>query len=160
MKGAAFILLVVFGSVGPTASAQSLGEIAQKEKERRQSVQRTTPVKVYGQNDVKTVTTTDDTSVVEGGLGKESAVARVETPAAPDPQAAEQPVWRSKADAIRAEIDAADRNVKAMEALGTGYAIPPDGLVQARNRLAAAKLRMDQLEDDARRRGIPPGWVR
>jgi hypothetical protein len=167
MKAAAFILLVMLGSGGQMASAQSLGEIAEKEKERRaalktQSVERSTPVRVYGQNDVKTAMTSDDTGVVEGQSGKSSAAAAsVANPAAPDTQAAEQQLWRSKADAIRAEIAAADKDVRAMEALGPGLTVPlPDALVQARGRLATAKQQLDALEERARQSGVPPGWVR
>jgi hypothetical protein len=167
MKATAFMIAVLVGaSGGAVSSAQSLGELAQKEKERRaalktQSVQRTSgPVRVYGQNDVKTVMA-EEAEPVEGEAAKTAAVAAT-TPQAPaaDPQEAQRQSWRSRGDAIRADIANADKDVKAMEALGPGLTVPPDALIQARARLASAKQQLDQLEDEARRMGVPPGWVR
>jgi hypothetical protein len=168
MKSAAFILL---GLVATTAAAQSLGEIAEQEKARRaalktQSVQPSgKTVRVYTQNDIKTAMAADDTGIVEGEATKDSAVATAPrsvpaATAAPDPQEAQKQAWRTKSDAVRIELAAAERDVKAMEALGPGLTIEPNGLIQARARLTSARQRLDQLEDDARRQGIPPGWMR
>jgi hypothetical protein len=166
MKAAAFILLglVVTGG-GQVASAQSLGELAEKEKERRkaQSVERSgQTVKVYGQNDVKTAMAPDDTGLVEGDSGKRTAVATTasQTPGV-DPQEAQKQQWRTRADALRNDLAAAEKDVRAWEVLGPGLTGPiPDQLVRARARLASVKQRLDQLEEEARRSGVPPGWVR
>src|SRR5262249_58759724 len=105
MKAAAFILLGLVMTAGSqVASAQSLGELAAKEKERRkaQSVERSgQTIKVYGQNDVKSGILPDDTGVVEDDAGKQAAVARTagQTPGV-DPQEAQKPQWRTPADPL------------------------------------------------------------
>jgi hypothetical protein len=166
MKAAAFILLgLVVNARGQVASAQSLGELAEKEKERRkaQSVERSgQTVKVYGQNDVKTAIAADDTGVVEGDSDKRTAVAKTasQTPGV-DPQEAQMQQWRTRADALRNELAAAEKDVRAWEVLAPGLTAPiPDQLVRARARLALVKQRVDDLEDEARRSGVPPAWVR
>ena len=170
MKAAAFILLGLATAGGQTASAQSLGEVAQKEKAKRelktQSVQRSTKtVRVYTQNDIKEAVPAYDTGEVEGESAKDAAVATdagtitVGT-AAPDPQETLKQQWRTKADAIRTELAVAEADLRAMEALAPGFTIEPDGLLQARARAASVKQRLAQLEEDARRQGVPPGWMR
>jgi len=166
MKAAAFILLgVVVTARAQVASAQSLGELAEKEKERRkaQSVERPGhTIKVYGQNDVRSAMTVDDTGAVEGDSDKQTAIAKTasQTPAV-DPQEAQKEQWRTRADGLRGDLAAAEKDVRAWELLGAGLTAPiPDQLVRARARLAVVKQRVDNLEEEARRAGVPPAWVR
>lgn len=166
MKAAAFILLGLVMTAGSqVASAQSLGELAAKEKERRkaESVERSgRTVKVYGQNDVKSTIVADDTGVVEDDSGKRTAVARTasQTPGV-DPQEAQREQWRTRADALRADLAAAEKDARAWDVLGPGLTGPmPDQGVRAKARLAAVKQRLNDLEEEARLAGVPPGWVR
>jgi hypothetical protein len=172
MKKVALILLAGVGTAfGQTASEPSLGEVARIEKERRalkaQAVQRTgktITVKSYTQDDIKTAMSYEEPEVAEPG--KETASAS-SSEATPDPaaeaaakQEAEKQQWRAKADAIRSELAAAEREQRALETDMAGQTIPPNALLYARDRVTAAKQRLAQLEEDARRVGVPPGWVR
>jgi hypothetical protein len=166
MKAPAFILLgLVVTSASQVASAQSLGELAAKEKERRktQSVERSgQPIKVYGQNDVKAAILVDETGVAEDGAGKVAAVARAasQTPGV-DPQEAQKQQWRTRADALRADLAAAEKDARAWDVLGPGLTGPtPDQGVRAKARLTTVKQRLDEFEEEARLAGVPPGWVR
>jgi hypothetical protein len=166
MKAAALILLGLVVIAGrQVASAQSLGELAEKEKERRkaQSVERSgQTVKVYGQNDLKPALPVEDTVAVEGDSDKRAAIAKTasQTPAV-DPQEAQKQEWRTRADTLRTDVATAEKDVRAWELLGAGLTTPiPDQLVRARARLAVVKQRVDELEDEARRAGVPAAWVR
>jgi len=166
MKAAAFILLGLVATAGSQmASAQSLGELAAKEKERRkvQSVERAgQTVKAYGQNDIKAAIATDDTAMAEGDSTKRATLATTAsaTPGA-DPQEAQKQQWRTRADALRADLADAEKDARAWDVLGPGLTGPtPDQGVRARARLATVKQRLDAFEEEARVAGVPPGWVR
>jgi hypothetical protein len=84
--------------------------------------------------------------------------------------------WRSKASSARARIAEARKAVQFFEEL----ALPPNGRYvdaygntviesvdhlqrltgEAKAELAAAELDWKRIQDDARRTGIPPGWLR
>jgi hypothetical protein len=166
MKAAALILLGLVVTAGnQVASAQSLGELAAKEKERRkaQSVERAgQTVKVYGQNDVRAAMVADDAAVFEGESGKRTTLATTASPTpGADPQEAQKQQWRTRADALRSELAAAEKDARAWDVLGPGLTGPtPDQGVRARARLATVKQRLDALEEEARLAGVPPGWVR
>jgi len=84
--------------------------------------------------------------------------------------------WRSKVSAARARIADAQKTVQFFEEL---YLAPESRYVDAQGRtvidsidhlqrltkeakeeLAAAELDLKRIQDDARRAGIPPGWLR
>lgn len=171
MKAVALILLAGVGTAfGQTASEPSLGEVARKEQEKRalktQAVQRTgktVAVKTYTQDDIKTAMSYDEPEVAEPG--KETAIAASTAPT-PDPaaeeaggQEAERQQWWGRAEGIRSELAAAEKEQSALETLASGQT-PPNALLYARERVAAAKQRLVQLQEDARRVGVPPGWLR
>ena len=84
--------------------------------------------------------------------------------------------WRSRASNARARIADARKAVQFFE----GLALPPNGryvdvngntviesvdhlqrlMREAKEELAAAELDWKQIQDEARRTGIPPGWLR
>ena len=84
--------------------------------------------------------------------------------------------WRSRASNARARIAEARKEVQFFEEL----ALPPNGryvdvngntviesvehlqrlMREAKEELAAAELDWKQIQDEARRTGIPPGWLR
>ena len=89
-------------------------------------------------------------------------------------RAAQERDWRSRGAAARAQIAAAEREVREADQSG-GQAVSQHGgdqgqadararaagrLATARARLAAAKRNLELLEESARRQGIPPGWLR
>jgi hypothetical protein len=172
MKLVAIILLAGAGNAfGQTTAEPSLGELARQEKEKRLlraqtpgRTGKTLAVKTYTQDDIKTTLASDEAEVTEPGKEPGSAAS---SQAAPDPAAeaaarqdAERQQWRGKADAALNELASAQREQSALELLAAGQTIPPNGLVIARDRVATAKQRLAQLEEDARRVGVPPAWVR
>ncbi len=89
-------------------------------------------------------------------------------------RAAQERDWRGRGAAARAQIAAAEREVREADQSG-GQAVSQHGgdqgqadararaagrLATARARLAAAKRNLELLEESARRQGIPPGWLR
>jgi hypothetical protein len=84
--------------------------------------------------------------------------------------------WRSRASNARARIAEARKEVQFFEEL----ALPPNGryvdvngntviesvehlqrlMREAKEELTAAELDWKQIQDEARRTGIPPGWLR
>lgn len=97
-------------------------------------------------------------------------------------RSAEKASWQARADQVRQDIASADAEVKRLEARveglrndrGASNAMDPfrlqtiqaelasatSDLEAARNKAAAARQRQDALEDEARRAGVPPGWLR
>ena len=89
--------------------------------------------------------------------------------------------WRERAASIHAHIASASEELVALEKNPGGMAerklVCPDGnprcwnpqmqssspgtrLIQARRRLAALQQALTDLEDEARRHSVPPGWLR
>jgi hypothetical protein len=89
--------------------------------------------------------------------------------------------WRERAALIHAHIASTSANLAALEKNPGGMAerklVCPDGnprcwnpkiessspgtrLIQARRRLAALQQALTDLEDEARRHSVPPGWLR
>jgi hypothetical protein len=95
-------------------------------------------------------------------------------------RAAQERSWRSRAKAAQAAVTAAERELKNAESqrglLGPGPLPATSGqdplvwaqkanesdarLTRARAGLEAAKKNLEQFEEEARRAGIPPGWIR
>jgi hypothetical protein len=84
--------------------------------------------------------------------------------------------WRSKAASARSRIDVARQRVQFFEGLHLGpneYYVDENGRTvvesveqlqqmtrEAKAELAAAERDWKQMQDEARRSGIPPGWLR
>jgi hypothetical protein len=95
-------------------------------------------------------------------------------------RAAQERSWRSRAKAAQASVTSAERELKSAESqrglLGPGPLPGTSGqdplvwaqkanesdarLARARAGLEAAKKNLEQFEEEARRAGIPPGWIR
>jgi hypothetical protein len=195
---------------GAWASAQSLAELAQKEKERRAAKAREAKP---GEGAPRVITQEDlDQAKAERGSGEgtasSSAPPAVEAAEAepartsggrspmgmPDDSAERarlEKSWRRRAEGARTAVVTAEREVDRAQtdrnALGTGPQVSgrnplPGGprilggenpaewtkkanaadarLNAAKARLEAAKQSLESFEEEARRAGIPPGWVR
>jgi len=164
--------------LGSSASpAQSLGEAARKEKERR--------VKAPSGGPTKSYSTEDLTSFHVDGPAPEA------TPPPPDkksrapvagderPRAGQETYWRGRAAQARWAVDQAERRVADLERRAAATMIaPPDGIVvrrerwsqtregiltalaEARAELTKARKAVESLEDEGRRAGALPGWLR
>ncbi len=167
-----------------SAGAQSLADVARKEAARRQSVK--APAKVVTNDDLKVVpsappgTPGDPAAQPVPPSGAPPAdVAAEQQPAAPDPTK-DPEYWRKRmADARQA----ADRNAFLLEAvqsrinaLTTDFYARDDPYQRAQielarqkslaelDRMAKAQAELEQkiadIEEEARRANVPPGWLR
>ena len=168
-----------------SAGAQSLADVARKEAARRESVK--APAKVITNNDLKVVPYAappvapgDPSAQPVPPAGNPPADAAAEKPpAAPDPTK-DPEYWRKRMADVR---QAADRNAFLLEAvqsrinaLTTDFYARDDPYQRAQIELARQKSlaeleRMTKLqveleqkiadiEEEARRANVPPGWLR
>jgi hypothetical protein len=210
MRALCFVLSVLLGG-GATAFAQSLGQAAQKEKEKRAAKAKASKPdapapKVITQEDLEasrppeegteskadgeasapsTPGAIGEPGTISGFEGEMGASSRRRSSADPEfgvaddseARAQQETRWRARAESARRSIGAAENELRAAEreANALGVAAPdgvPDGvwrsakskadarLARARSNLESAKRQLEQLEEEARRRGIPPGWLR
>ncbi len=173
-------LVLVLALVMPpiVLAEETLQEAAEKEKARR-AKQKGTPAKVY---------TNEDLPDAEKDAKKDAKKTKGKATPTPTPGArvvspeplAEEASWKSRAAACRsaiqvAEAELASRN-EALAKLTTDTLASTDTtgifrlkaeqermraeIQQAEERLQAAKRALEQLEEEARHKSIPPGWLR
>jgi hypothetical protein len=157
--------------LGSPLEAQSLGDAARREREKRQS-QPKRPVKTYSDADLP------ESPPDSAGVKAQASAAEAAPPSSPgsppeesiglpdDPEARKQleKVWRARFDEARANLRAADarawqRKLDVVWVAGIPYQtwvqehVETEELKQARRDLA-------DLEEEFRRTGFPPGWSR
>ncbi len=147
----------------------------------KDSANSSTAKKVYTNEDLR--------SMDPGGVsvvGNSRGAARSGTSTAPNGQAKNEQYWRNRAQKLRAQMAEVDRQIAELTAAnqppgaGTGSSngsTPPpppsayyggsrasneyqNQLRRLNNRKAQLQQQMDQLEDEGRRAGVPPGWLR
>jgi len=189
--GVCLICASALGSagVGLAVAAESLGEAAKREKERRSKITPDRPAKSYGQADL---------AALEGGRGantgesspssgRESqttgSVPGTSTLGQQSPAGSREEYWRERAQTVRQAVQDAEDRVNVLEtqyaqvpAMFRGPAIPCGGpascrvmyralelaaeLQRAELALKRARQGESDLEDEARRAGALPGWLR
>ncbi len=162
MKRLVWALVMLYTSAA-LASAQSLSEVAKKEKERRKKVD-AQGKQAFTENDLRggprlpaapakpgatTPSAGEPTATTEGG----DAAATPE----PDPTKT-QSYWRDRVSAVNKKIQDLEAKLQSPELNSdtrgaTRRQAAESDLAQARNEKQA-------IADEARRKGIPPGWVR
>jgi archaellum component FlaC len=202
-------LLLALGSVpGAPARAQSLAEIAEKEKakkkdpkaktftnddlEKRRPRPEASPTPSPGSRGARaprSAPASEIPNVYEGMTPEEieEAKKRGDTRGADGPApdlAGAEAVWRKRAADARAAIEKAEKRVEELQAQYTALAQdlnpnPSDigdpmrrfkldekkretlaELEQAKADVTAKKKAFEDLEDEARRKNVPPGWLR
>jgi len=172
---AATLLLVVAAS-GTAAFAQSLGEVARKEEARRKSVPAT---KVYTNKDL----------AGKDAPAPAPATPPAATPAAPAPAAIEskdkgpakdQAYWAGRMKGLQGQLERDQNYADAMQtrinALTTDFVNRDDPaqrsvverdrqksvgeLARLKKSIEEGKKAIADLEEEARRAGVPPGWLR
>lgn len=181
--GVAGAVLLVSSGV----SAQSLADIARKEKERRKSIG--TPSKVYTNRDLRggsplTTGTSRPTTQADATEATDESTPDG-TEAAEQPEAEEQSprdetYWRDRITAARNQVSRSELMLKSLQnrvdglwAEFTARDDPAGRAVIERDRLEALaeleRVRTEieeqnkniaAIEDEARRAGVPPGWLR
>ncbi|MEI6668409.1 MAG: hypothetical protein WCP29_09660 [Acidobacteriota bacterium] len=167
-----------------TASAQSLGEIARQEEARRKAI--TAPVKAYTNNSLapvagETIPTPPDPAPATAKPAP-APLQAVGTPAAPADQESPktQDYWkkrigdaRDQRDRNRVYLDALQSRINALTsdfaarddpAQRTQIAAERQRAVSELERLTKQQQDLEKqigaIEDEARRAGIPAGWLR
>ncbi len=155
--------LLTFGAL---VSAQSLVEVAKKEKERRKKLA-AEENHSYSERDLKSnglraAPPASPAKQGEASAGDDNAAAGTADPNAASAQeqdpAQTEAYWHDKVSAIDKRIQDLETRLKspAMTANTRGAA----DREKAEKDLAQARGERDALVDEARRKGVPPGWLR
>jgi hypothetical protein len=145
--------LLLAGSA--VASEQSLAELAKKEKQRREKLEK---------DDAKAF---DDTSLRSAGAiptsTEEETSGESYEPEPVEDEEAESGIqteayWRSRLETIDKRIAEIEARINA-----PGFLDNPANLIQRQRYerdLAEARGRRQEVVEEARRKGVPPGWLR
>jgi hypothetical protein len=162
---------VVIGllSMAGLASPQSLGEVARRERERRE---------LEGKKSKKVYTNDDFPSVAPAAMkapNPRPLAADNKEPSAKVDEAELEKQWRrrfaeARARLRKAELDAWQTHIKTVfvggggiSGLTTGAAVPVQMQVREfveTDELRLARRALDDLEEELRHAGLPPGWGR
>ncbi len=183
---AAVCVAVLIGALPAAASAQSLADVARAEQARRK--EHAKPAKVYTNDSVKTDPAPRPAGVdgAAPAAASADAPAAAAAPAPADPTAAaagerrDQAYWKGRVSAAREQLERSRTFAEALQtrinALSTDFINRDDPAQQrliSQNRTkAVAELDRVQreiashteaitaIEDEARKAGVPPGWLR
>lgn len=190
-------LLLVCLCLPLVSAGQSLGNVAKKERERRDKNKKEgvaahefSEEEVFGEKEAQKAPEGEGGEETVSSDGPSNAADEAVIPGV-DPNLVEdgdrhekesrerkrsEAAWRSKASEARSRIAAARERVRFCEELYLGpneYYIDANGNTvvdsaeqlqqmtrEAKQELAAAEQNWKQIQDDARRSGVPPGWLR
>jgi hypothetical protein len=182
-KGLAFAIVAVLVAAMPVF-AQSLGDLAKKEEERRKKIH--DPAKVYTNKDLgsapapSTPPAAPDAAAATPAAPADAAAKDKEAaPKEKDP-ARDQAYWAAKGKSLHEAVSRNETYAEALQsrvnALTTDFVNrddPAQRSVIERNRLkalgeldrlkkeiVAGKKAITDFEEEARRAGVPPGWLR
>jgi hypothetical protein len=168
------VLVVAFAA---PAAAQSLGDVAKKEEARRKKVAKAG--KVYTNDSLKPSDRSEPSSSGTPGVSAPSPSAP-ETPAASDSPKRDEKYWRERMAAARDGLErskafeeALQSRINALTADFTSRDDPYQRQVVGQNRqkalaeldrvksdIAKYQKQIVDTEEEARRAGVPPGWLR
>ena len=182
--------LAVLALAAPVGRAQSLGEAAQQEREKR--ARKRPPTHVYGNQDLpgrgdsagggspgSDGTEAPDPAASGSQRAVEPGAADAAEGTAPTDRKLTEAEWRFRAAPIRSDLEDAEKRVTQLESeieqlerqrlallplqdLQTTQALDEArrNLEASREARKAARKAWDDLEEDARRAGAYPGWLR
>jgi hypothetical protein len=172
-------------SAGSSAAAQSLADVARKEEARRKTV--ADPAKVYTNKDLKPVPApaSPPAAATAQKADEKPASEKSEKDAAKPGEAAKEPVkdqayWAARLKALKEQLARDETYVEALQSRVNGLLAdfvnrddPAQKNIIERDRLKAIaemerlkqaipndKKAIDNLLEEARRAGVPPGWLR
>jgi len=171
---------LVFVGVANVATAQSLGDVAKKEEQRRKTVKSTG--KVYTNDQLKADPTPSVPATSATGTPTPAASSPAPAPAPSDDSAdkGDEKTWRKKiADARDAQQRSqtfADALQSQLNALTTDFVNRDDPaqrqqiankrdsvlaeIERVKKEVAAQTKAISDIQEEARRAGVPAGWVR
>jgi hypothetical protein len=186
-KGLAFAIVGLLISATGPVFAQSLGDLAKKEEERRKKIPE--PAKVYTNKDLGSAPSpsTPPPAPAPGAAAAPTpdapsdAAKEKEAPAAKEKESGkDQAYWAGKLKSLRDEVarnqtyaEALQSRINALQTDFVNRDDPAQRSVIERNRqkalselarlnksIADGKKSIADLEEEARRAGVPPGWLR
>jgi hypothetical protein len=162
------ILVLALGA-GITA-AQTLTEVAKKEKTRRDK-NKSEPTRTITERELaggygSLPATSSTSSTTSGAEGTEAAPAEGEQPAAED-ETKTQAYWQNRVKGTKEKIAKLEGQLQSEDwGEGQRVGVDPRGMnnlgtrQKAEQDLAAARSELAAIQAEARRAGVPPGWVR
>ena len=177
-------IVLAVATLAPAVRAQSLADVARKEAERRKTVK--SQGKVYTDTELKTPSSSETSAPAPAGsdaAAKPAEPPKSDTKKEPDKRAEpakDQAYWGDRVKGLRGQLDRdqtlADAMQSRINALTTDFVNRDDPAQRAvieRDRQKAVgeldrlkKAVVDDqkaiadLEEEARRAGVPPGWLR
>ena len=185
LAAAALVLLAWGALLAPPAGAQSLADVAKKEEDRRKSTP--APAKVYTNKDLNAApagTPPPPAAAVAPGGNSSAAIASDPEPAKSGTAAAAgvrtQAYWANRLKALQNTLardenyaDAMQTRINALTSDAVNRDDPAQRAVIERNRqkslaelaaltksVADTRKAIADLYEEARRAGVPPGWLR
>ncbi|HSF17940.1 MAG TPA: hypothetical protein VLK65_20550 [Vicinamibacteria bacterium] len=161
MKRLVFTLAALL--VAAVVSAQSLAEVARKEKERRKKLQTSeshtyTEVDLRGQGPMTEVTGAGMAATpAEPAEGEPTGESESSDGEQPDPTKTRE-YWQSRLSRLDGRIRELQARLQS-----PGYTSNPRGAPERQaveRELEQARAERGALMDEARRAGVPPGWLR
>jgi hypothetical protein len=164
---------LLFGLYAGLSSAQSLVEVAKKEKERRAKLDAQGEARVITDRELSTggrlpVSPSAATTTTEGAEGGDSSQQEGEEGEEEDETKTRQ-YWQSRVEGVKKKIADLEEQLKSPE-MSWGEGIRNDvNPIGQRNlsrrqdlesQLAQAQAELRAIQDEARRAGVPSGWVR
>jgi hypothetical protein len=189
-RALAFVVVVmaaIFAGFLPVVSGQSLGDVAKKEEQRRKAVK--SSGKVYTNRDLGPGGTRppapppaigpDDQSGVPAAQASPAGGSTTPEDDAEDPTRTEE-YWRGRVEAARADLQRQELFLEALQsrvnALSTDFVNRDDPAQRAliaddrqralaemervKDTIGKIRQQLGDIEEEARRAGVPAGWVR
>jgi len=172
--------LLLVSAAAPLLSAQSLAEVAKREEERRRTIKE--PSKVYTNKDLTSVppAASDTGKPVAGAIPPSGEAAKDTDKSKSGEPVKDQKYWSGRLKALQTQLERDQSFAEALQsrinALTTDFTArddPAQRAVIARDRVKAAtdldrlkqavvtdKKAIADLEEEARKAGVPPGWLR
>ena len=181
-------VLLSLGGTALPVSAQSLADVARQEQERRKAIKK--PSKVLTNKDLgsapgtapaaTTAAAAPDASGATPGAGKDGQKPAADAEKKPEEPAKDQAYWSGRAKSLQTQLDRDQTFAVALQsrinALTTQYTNQGDPVQQAAlandrqkaldelgrltKQIEEDKKAIAGLQEDARRAGVPAGWLR
>lgn len=161
MKRLIWVWIVVF--VASSAAAQSLAEIAKKEKERRKNLESSdsktvTDVELRRAGGPRTLSSTrsstSDSDADDGSTEGDTA----EDDQAPVDERQDEAYWRGRLAPVNERIQSMEERLNSPQF--TSNPLGASDRMRLERDLASARADRQAILDEARRKGAPPGWLR
>jgi hypothetical protein len=159
MKRLVWICIVLFAA--SAAVAQSLAEVAKKEKERRKQLESSesrtiTDTELRRAGGPRTLLPASRTSADDDADATEEDAGEDEEPVTDERQT--EAYWRGRLEPIDTRIKAYEERLNSPQLTMNPVGAPERARVE--QQLADARAERQAVIDEARRKGVPPGWLR